>query len=63
MQVEGLLGEVEGAGQEEGDMSGEALDSRCRMLERLSSEVSRLNYHAAQGKVRVADSCKIKTHC
>ena len=35
-------------------MSGEALDSRCRTLERLASEVSRLSYHAAKGKVSLA---------
>lgn len=34
-------------------MSGDALDSRCRMLERLAGEVSRLNYHAAKGKVQL----------
>jgi hypothetical protein len=43
--------EIETAEEEEVGMSGEALDSRCRMLERLASEVSRLGYYATKGKV------------
>ena len=44
--------EVESTDQSEAEMSGDALDSRCRTLERLASEVSRLGYYAAKGKVR-----------
>jgi len=43
--------EIETAEEEEVGMGGEALDSRCRMLERLASEVSRLGYYATKGKV------------
>lgn len=53
-QVETLLTEIEGTGEGFDDMSGEALDSRCRTLERLASEVSRLSYYAAKGKVSPA---------
>ena len=51
LQVENLLAEIEAAEEEESAMSGEPLDSRCRMLERLASEVSRLNFYAAKGAV------------
>lgn len=53
-QVEKLLAEV-GAAEAEarsprvGPSAG--LDARSRMLERLASEISRLSFHVARGKV------------
>ena len=51
MKVESLLSEVEVLDEEEAGTSPEALDNRCRMLERLASEVSRLTFYAAKGTV------------
>ena len=56
MQVEKLLAEVEAAEEEENSLAGEALDGRARMLERLASEVSRLNYYSTRGKVGTRDA-------
>jgi len=51
LQVEKLLEEVDAsAGSTSGaPPSPEALDSRVRLYERVASEVSRLNFHAAKG--------------
>lgn len=51
MQVESLLAEVEALDEKEAGNENEALDGRCRMLERLASEVSRLSFYAAKGQV------------
>ena len=50
--MEKLLGEVGQLPQEvaTSPVSNEALDERCRMLERLASEVSRLHYNAARAQ-------------
>lgn len=52
MQVEKLLGEVSQLPQDvaTSPLTNEALDERCRMLERLASEVSRLHYNAARAQ-------------
>jgi hypothetical protein len=55
VQVEKLLAEVDAAEAEA--MSpragpASALDARTRMFERLASEISRLNFYIARGKVR-----------
>ena len=57
MQVESLLVEIETAEEGETGMGDEALDARCRMLERLASEVSRLGYYATKGKVSCGPHC------
>ena len=50
-KVEKLLLEVE---QQEGDLRKEAaLDAKTRLLERVSSEVSRLSFYCNKGKVRL----------
>jgi hypothetical protein len=49
-QVEKLLEEVDASTAPGGTSSSpEALDSRIRLYERVASEVSRLNFHAAKG--------------
>ena len=47
-QVEKLLEEVDATAAAGGE-SAEALGARVRLYERVASEVSRLNYHAAKG--------------
>ena len=55
--MESLLTEIDAAGNGDEGMSGDILDNRCRMLERLASEVSRLSYFAAKGKVGARNIC------
>ena len=60
LQVEKLLGEVGQLPQEvaTSPMSNETLDERCRMLERLASEVSRLHYNAARAQASPPLGCR-----
>ena len=48
-QVEKLLEEVDASAAAATVESPEALDARVRLYERVASEVSRLNFHAAKG--------------
>ena len=53
-QVEKLLAQIEAEGGAPGSGTTQAgaLDARARMFERLASEVARLNFYSARGKVR-----------
>ena len=52
IQVENLLAEIENEeASSEGVDSTQTQDNRCRSLERLASEISRLNFYYAKGQV------------
>lgn len=52
-KVDKLLGEVRAAGAPPADDDAtEALEAHCRLLDRVASEVSRLQFYAARGQVR-----------
>jgi len=53
-KVDKLLGEVRAAGGASEAASPEELESRCRLLDRVASEVSRLQFYAARGQVHPA---------
>ena len=55
-KVEKLLVEVE---QHSIDVSGASLDARSRLLERVASEVSRLNFYCNKGRVSILRSRKM----